>query len=264
MMDERELPLDVAQETRGVRSTSPRGVGDHWRILAPLLVIGLAGVGLGVFYLTRHAAAPEPTPPRRDLAQEARDDLERRSFRPLSAPLAALLIDTSFEPTPTQAHPLLLQQAPDFTLLDVNGKHISLTGEFKKGPVVLVFYYGYLCDHCVSQLFAIDKDLARFRELGATVLAISPDTAELTRSRFKQYGAFAFPVLSDPGNKVATKYETYVPSATAGQEGDLLHGTFIISRQGKIVWTNRGEAPFTENRTLLHEIARVEGKLPGK
>ena len=48
----------------------------------------------------------------------------------------------------------------------------------------------------------------------------------------------------------------------AGKEGDLLHGTFIITRQGKIIWTNRGDSPFTENRTLLHEIARVEKRLP--
>jgi len=246
MMDERELPLDVAQETRGVRSTSPRGVGDHWRILAPLLVIGLAGVGLGVFYLTRHAAAPEPTPPRRDLAQEARDDLERPEFsaavRTARRPPDRHELRTDADSGPSAA----LATGPGLYLARCQRQAHFADRRVQKGPVVLVFYYGYLCDHCVSQLFAIDKDLARFRELGATVLAISPDTAELTRSRFKQYGAFAFPVLSDPGNKVATKYETYVPSATAGQEGDLLHGTFIISRQGKIVWTNRGEAPFTE------------------
>jgi thioredoxin-dependent peroxiredoxin len=127
---------------------------------------------------------------------------------------------------------------------------------------VLVFYYGYHCNHCVSQLFALDKDLEKFRELGVQVVAVSADPSELTRERFKQYGAFGFPVLADPGNKIAEKYETYTPGPAAGKDGDLLHGTFIITRQGKIVWMNRGEGPFTENRTLLHEVARVEGRLP--
>jgi thioredoxin-dependent peroxiredoxin len=232
----------------------------RWRIWTPLLLIGLAAGGLGGFYLYRHANA-QATPPR-DLAREAREDLERRSFRPLSEPLQAILADKKYEPIPTQAHTLLLQPAPDFKLADVNGKEWSLAKQLKDGPIVLVFYYGYHCNHCVSQLFALDKDVAKFRELGVQVVAVSADEAEVTRSRFKQYGAFKFPVLSDPGNKVAEQYEVYVPSKTAGQEGDLLHGTFLIDRHGKIVWTNRGDNPFTENRTLLHEAARVEGIQP--
>ena len=43
-----------------------------------------------------------------------------------------------------------------------------------------------------------------------------------------------------------------------------MHGTFVIDRQGKVIWTNRGDSPFTENRTLLHEIARVEGYHEGR
>lgn len=114
----------------------------------------------------------------------------------------------------------------------------------------------------MSQLFALDKDIEKFSELGVKVVTVSADPPELTRERFKQYGAFQFPVLSDPGNKIAEKYESYVPNAKAGEQGDLLHGTFVISRKGKIVWTNRGDSPFTENRKLLHEVARVEGRLP--
>jgi len=236
--------------------TKSTAAGGSLRILAPLGVIGLIA-----YYVYRYANPPVP-PTKRDLAREARDDLESRNFRPLSAPLAALLADAKYEPIPTQAHALLLQPAPDFTLPDVNGKEWTLTKELKDGPVVLVFYYGYHCNHCVSQLFALDKDLEKFRELGVKVVAVSADPAELTRERYKQYGAFGFPVLTDPSNKVAEKYETYVRSVKADQEGDLLHGTFVISRQGKIVWTNRGDSPFTENRTLLYEAARAEGRLP--
>ena len=234
--------------------------GARWQFFAPLVVISLIVVGLGAVYWSRYTSAPA-LPPQRDLAQEARADLERRNFRPLSAPLTALLADTKYEPIPTQAHPLLLQPAPDFTLTDVNGKDWSLADRLKEGPVVLVFYFGYHCNHCVSQLFALNKDLEKFRELGVTVVTISADPPELTRQRFKQYGAFGFPVLSDPGNKIAQKYETYLANPKAPQEGDLLHGTFIISRQGEIAWANRGDEPFTENRSLLHEIARIERRL---
>lgn len=242
-------------------SQAPAARNDNRRvcIFAPLLAIGLAAIGslVGVLLFLNKG-----TPPKRDLAAEARADLERRNFRPLSEPLQALLADAKYRPIPTQTHPLLLGSAPDFILRDVGGADWSLANELKKGPVVLVFYYGYHCNHCVSQLFGVDKDIAKFRELGVRLAAISADAPALTKQRFAEYGAFQFPVLSDPGNKVAEKYGVYTPSAKAGEEGDLMHGTFIISRQGHVTWTNRGDNPFTENRTLLREIARLEGKLP--
>ncbi len=231
-------------------------------VWGPLAVIGVALVGS---LLTALYLRDQPTGPRaddRDLAREAKQDLERRNFRPLSGPLEALLSDLQYKPIPTQAHPLLGQPAPDFNLPDTDGRAWALSEKVKEGPVVLVFYYGYHCNHCVSQLFGLHKDIAHFRELGAAVVAVSADPPELTRERYKKYGAFAFPVLSDAGNKVAQTYGTFAPSKKQGEDGDLLHGTFVIDRRGRIVWTNRGDEPFTENRTLLVELARCEDRWP--
>lgn len=233
-------------------------------IWVPFLAVLLVAGGLAGIYAYRRGAAGETPTPKRDIAQEARAELERQNFRPLSAPLEALLADSHYDPIPTQAHALLLQPAPEFTLQEVDGKEWSLAKECKDGPLVLVFYYGYHCNHCVSQLFALDKDIEKFRELGVKVVAVSADPVEMTRERYKQYGAFKFPVLSDPDNKVAQEYQVYTPAREPGKKGDLMHGTFIISRQGKIIWANRGDEPFTENRTLLHEAARAESRLPAK
>ncbi len=240
--------------------------GDNrMQILTPLILIGLVviGVAAGYGYRTFKTTVP-PGSPQRDLAKEAEDELARQNFKPLSESLQTLLADTKYEPIPTQAHQLLLQQAPEFELKDVDGKVWSLDEHLKTGPVVLVFYYGYHCNHCVSQLFALNKDIAKFSELGVHVVAVSADPVELTRERYKQYGAFKFPVLSDSNNNLAEKYETYSPAKEDGKEGDLMHGTYVISRHGKIVWANRGDTPFTENRTLIHKVAEFEGRLPKK
>ncbi|MBA4189879.1 MAG: hypothetical protein C0467_17995 [Planctomycetaceae bacterium] len=223
-------------------------------MLALGVICLVAGICLTAGIVLRDRRATEQGP--RDLAQEARDDLDRRNFRPLSGSLDALLADPAYKPIPTQAHPLLGQPAPDFTPSDTADKPVNLTEKLKSGPVVLVFYYGYHCNHCVSQLFALNKDIEKFRELGATVVSVSADPSEQTRERFKQYGEFGFPVLSDPTNAVATKYGTFAPSKKPGEDGDLMHGTFVIDRSGRVVWANRGEAPFTENRTLLIELHR--------
>src|SRR5262249_37478050 len=130
-----------------------------------------------------------------DLRKGIEDDLEKRGYKPLSGELDKLVKDPSFTPQATQVHVLLGKAAPGFTLLDTDGIEWSMPSR-KPGLLVLVFYYGYGCDHCVSQLFALSKDLPRFRALGAEVVAVSADPREDTVAKFKQYGAFAFPVLS--------------------------------------------------------------------
>jgi len=192
----------------------------------------------------------------RDLAAEAHADLENRNFKPLSGSLDSLLSDPTYKPIPTQAHKLLGKPVKDFTLKDCYGSDWSLSNALKKGPVMLVFYYGYQCNHCVSQLFGLAKDLDSFTEFGATIVAISPDPAETTRDRYRRYGAFPFTVVSDPDHRIATQFGTYTPSTDPGEEGDLLHGTFLLAADARMLWANIGPEPFTENRTLLSQLYR--------
>ncbi|MFO0805523.1 MAG: redoxin domain-containing protein [Gemmataceae bacterium] len=231
-------------------------VSSQWMILqgVSFLLVG----GVLAFSAIRHNRAESESAPAAepDLGRQAIEHLEQRKYRPLTASLDALLSDERYKPVPTQTHPLLGQPAPDFTLPDTDGVSRTLAEELKQRPVVLVFYYGYACDHCVSQLFALNNDLEKFRELDATIWAVSADPPELTRKRFKQYGAFGYPVLSDPDHAVATKYSTYLPNPKPGEDGDMMHGTFVIDRSGRILWANRGDQPFTENRTLLIELHR--------
>ena len=245
--------------------SSPRGAkAAGTAVWVPLLFIMMAMVVSMLTFAFSRSSASKPGLEERDLGQEARLDLARRDFRPLSGTLDALFADPKFQPVPSQLHPLIGQAAPDFTLTETNGKPWRFSEQVKKTPVVLVFYYGYFCSHCVSQLFGIQADIAKFEDLGATVVAISPDLPEQTRARFKKFGAFGFPVLSDPENNVARKYGAYTPGPTPGEEGNLLHGTFVIDREGKVRWSYRGDSPFIDNRTLLHEIAKADGRLPAR
>jgi len=158
---------------------------------------------------------------------------------------------------------LLGKLAPDFRLLDDREQPHSLTEFSKDGPTVVVFYYGYGCSHCVAQLFAINDDIKHFRELGANVVAISADTPQQTAVKFAKYGRFDFPTLSDPDNKVAQQYGTYTP-AQKGKDEDQLHGTFLVNREGKVLWAETGLSPFTDNKTLLFLIAKEQARLPAK
>jgi peroxiredoxin len=175
-------------------------------------------------------------------------------LKELADPKAAVRVNT-------QTHSLLEHPSPSFTLEDHRGQPWSLRDRLRMGPVVLVFYLGYSCNACVHDLFELNADLERFHELGAEVVAVSGDLPSFTRQRFEQFGAFGFPVLSDPGHDVALSYGTFRPTKVSGPE-ELLHGTFLIGRDGKVHWVHYGDAPFCNNKGLLYELARLENKLP--
>jgi peroxiredoxin len=172
----------------------------------------------------------------------------------LSAPLEELLNDAAFVRAESEEHPLLGKQFLDFQLTNSAGQMVSLSDYTKQGPVVLVFYYGYTCSHCVAQLIGLQEDLKYFHELGAEIVAFSPDTVEFTQEKYKEYGAFEFPVLADPDYAIAEKYGVFAP-ATPDAPEDLLHGTFVIDETGKVIFANRGYQPFVDNKSLLYWLA---------
>ena len=180
------------------------------------------------------------------LAKLLADD--RRS-EPANAWLKELDNSQSSLRVATQSHPLLGQPAPEFALDDVNNRAWRLKDHVFKRPVVLVFYLGYYCNACVHNLFELNADLQRFHTLGAEVIAISGDSPDITRQQFKEYGAFNFPVLFDRGHAVARAYGTYEPP-TAAKPERVLHGTFLIGRNGRVHWANRGDAPLRGNMAL--------------
>jgi peroxiredoxin len=231
----------------------------RWR--AALAVIILLTATGGVWSWSLRPRRPAPAPPTRDVAGAAREFLRSQSVKPLSGSLEKLLTDSAGERVATQQHPLLGQPAPEFTLADTRLNEVRLRDQVVKGPVVVIFYYGYHCDHCVGQLFASNDDIHKFHDLGAEVIAVSADPPQATLDRFKEYGAFAFPVLFDPENRIAKAYGVF-EAATAEAPERLQHGTFVIGRDGQVHWAYSGKAPFTGNLTLLYEIARLEGRLP--
>lgn len=251
------LALRIAPEG-GTPSRPSRG------FLVAMAVLLSVGAVLMAWSARHEWTKSLPSVPRGpDLAKDAREFLRKQDVKPLSGPLEQLLVIAAKEHVQTGKHPLLGKTAPDFELLDHRKQAWRLSKLLDDGPVVLVFYYGYHCNHCVGQLFALHDDVKKLRELGAQVITVSADPPELTQDRFKQYGEFAFPVLSDPGYKIAQLYGVYQP-AQGKEPEDLKHGTFVIGRDGKIHWTHHGGTPFTDNKTLLYELARLEGRLTSR
>jgi peroxiredoxin len=96
-------------------------------------------------------------------------------------------------------------KAPAFELNDANSSYVSLASLLERGPLVLTFYRGFWCPYCNLELEALQEALADIRDRGASLVAISPQTASNSR-RAIQEKHLGFPILFDPGNQVAASF----------------------------------------------------------
>ena len=95
--------------------------------------------------------------------------------------------------------------APDFELPDATGKAVKLSTLLKDGPVVITFYRGQWCPYCNLEIRAFQQLLPDFQQVGAQIVAISPELPTNALS-MKEKHELAFPVLSDVGNAIARDY----------------------------------------------------------
>lgn len=95
--------------------------------------------------------------------------------------------------------------APAFTLQDQEGRSVRSEDLLARGALVVSFYRGVWCPYCNLELQALNAALAQITAHGATLVAISPQTAVNSRRSVRD-NRLEFPVLGDPGNQVAAAY----------------------------------------------------------
>ncbi len=115
--------------------------------------------------------------------------------------------------------------APDFTLPNVDGAPRNLYKLLEQGPIVLSFYRGGWCPYCNDQLYAYQQILPEFQELGAELVAVSPEKPESANDTAIK-NELVFEVLSDEGNQVARAYDLLweVPEEKREQFSEWLKG----------------------------------------
>ena len=95
--------------------------------------------------------------------------------------------------------------APQFTLLDPDGKPVSSRELLARGPLVISFYRGVWCPYCNLALRTYQQELLpQLDAFGARLVAISPQPPDESLSTVEK-AALEFTVLSDPGSRLADR-----------------------------------------------------------
>lgn len=144
--------------------------------------------------------------------------------------------------------------APAFQLADLEGRPVTLE-QYRGRPVVVLFYLGFGCTHCVEQLKAFSPLTAQFAESGVSLLAVSTETPESLRAALearKAEGGFPFPIVPNASLDAFKAFRAFDDF-----ENQPLHATLLIDGEGLVRWQDIGYQPFADANFLLGEVKRL-------
>jgi thioredoxin-dependent peroxiredoxin len=137
------------------------------------------------------------------------------------------------ETAAAESSPLVNQPAPNFTLVDQNGKPVGLSSP--RGQwVVLYFYPKDDTPGCTVQATEFTSLLGEFRNMNARVMGISADSPESHRD-FIAKNDLKVTLLSDPQHEIMNQYGAWMDTKFSGTPyGRVIRSTFIIDPAGVI------------------------------
>ncbi len=129
---------------------------------------------------------------------------------------------------------LIGKKAPSFCLPDPDGVERCLE-DYRGKWIILYFYPRDNTPGCTLEAIQFNRELDAFKESGAVIIGISPDTPQ-SHQKFREKHELDFILLSDTGHHVLSSFGVWKPKTLFGKE--LLgveRSTFLINPAGTIV-----------------------------
>ncbi|WP_054767204.1 thiol-disulfide oxidoreductase ResA [Lysinibacillus parviboronicapiens] len=119
-------------------------------------------------------------------------------------------------------------EAPDFTLVDLNGEKHKLSDY--RGQGVFLNFWGTWCKPCEKEMPAMDRQYKAFKDQGVQTLAVNIAQTDFEVQSFVDNYDLSFPVVIDKTKDVMTAYNV----------GNL-PATVMIDPYGKVAKIITGE-----------------------
>lgn len=155
--------------------------------------------------------------------------------------------------------------SPKFSAKDQDGNDWVLADHLSEKPVVVYFYPAAMTGGCTKQACAY-RDYVAAGEPAFAVVGISADNPEGLKY-FQTSENLNFPLLSDPGGKIAKSFgvdvkegEKSIKRTVEGKEVELVRSattmrwTFVISPAGKIIYKSDKVKPTEDLQNVLAAI----------
>lgn len=124
-------------------------------------------------------------------------------------------------------------KAPEFTLLDKDGKPVSLS-DFAGKKIVLYFYPRDNTPGCTRQACAFAGAYDEFKKLNVMVIGVSKDSVA-SHQKFAEKHGLPFILISDPELTAIQAYGVWQEKKLYGKVSmGVVRSTFIIDENGMI------------------------------
>ena len=157
---------------------------------------------------------------------------------------------------------------PAFSLVDENGEKWNSTDFLGKKNILIFFYPAAMTGGCTKEACSYRDDLADWKSKDFEIVGISGDKPQNLKL-FKKVENLNFKLLSDTDGAVARSFG--VPQSKGGSIQKFVQGerftldrgvttkrwTFIISKQGKILYKNEKVNAAQDSQDALRFISKL-------
>jgi peroxiredoxin len=148
-----------------------------------------------------------------------------------------------------------LPSQPGFTLVDKSGATHTLE-EFKGRPVLVIFFLGQGCAHCVEQLQKFRPLVGAYEQADIPMVAIGTDSVEKLAESLgpgpERNPDLPYLILSDEPMAAFKAWKCYDEFLQKP-----LHGTFLLDAKGGVLWSDISHDPYAQASYLLGECQRL-------
>ncbi|HUG18698.1 MAG TPA: peroxiredoxin [Planctomycetaceae bacterium] len=141
--------------------------------------------------------------------------------------------------------------APDFELVGSDGKTYKLSDFKGKQAVVIAWFPKAFTGGCTQECKSFRENGKAIREFNVAYFTASVDTAEENK-RFAESLELDYPILSDPGKKVAEAYGV----VNAERKVPFRH-TYYIGKDGKILHIDREVKAANHGKDLVEQLKKL-------
>ncbi len=149
-------------------------------------------------------------------------------------------------------------EAPQLEVADADGKRVKLS-DYQGKNVMLIFYLGQECPHCMRQLHEIGNKKSEWERLNTVVLAVSSAAPTKNAESLKTLGELPVRLLSDDHFTNARRFHSYDDF-----EEIELHSTLLIDAKGRVYWARLGGDPFSDTAFLIKQLERMNAMSSSK
>jgi peroxiredoxin/tetratricopeptide (TPR) repeat protein len=143
--------------------------------------------------------------------------------------------------------------APALDVIDSSGTRLSLD-QFRGKNVILVFYLGVGCPHCVKQLKDLSERAGDYTRMDTEIIAVSQDAPDVN-AKSQEMAPLKMKIASDTGFANARRFKSHDDFEEMG-----IHSTILIDKTGRVYWAKHGGAPFDDFKFLSEQLRRMNEK----